>query len=68
MIDEEKIDEVIRSISRLADAVCPNVAASPSPAGGYVASLTEAVMDVSGALVQIAGAIEKLAQAVEFHE
>lgn len=59
------IDDLARNVKKIASAITPlDAAAGKDATGGTVASLTEAVMGVTGGLVQIANAIQSLAEAV----
>jgi hypothetical protein len=64
----QALPELIREIGNIANAITPNGAApAPDANGGFVASLTEAVMGCSSGLAAIANAIDRLASAVEAH-
>jgi hypothetical protein len=59
-------DEIAKSIDRLADSITPfRSAPGHDKSGGYVASLTEAVMGVTAGLCEIAEAIHRLADVME---
>lgn len=60
------LPDIAAGIQSLANAITP-IGAAPAPDanGGFVASLTEAVMGCSSGLVAIANAINRLADAVE---
>ena len=72
---EEILEEGVRNIGRIANAVTPTSAAAGQDAtGGHVASLTEAVMGNTAGLIAIsdgfalvADAIDNLAEAVREH-
>lgn len=58
--------ELINGIGSIANAITPTGAApAPDANGGFVASLTEAVMGCSAGLSEIAQALNRLACAVE---
>jgi hypothetical protein len=60
------LPEIATGIKAVANAITPIGAAPGQDAGGgYVGSLTEAVMGVSGGLFAIAGAIDRLAAAIQ---
>lgn len=56
------------AIARIAEAITPNVAGDHDASGGYVSSLTEAVMGATAGLQSIAAAIHHLAEAIESKE
>jgi len=59
------IDDLAYSAKQIAAAITPqDVAPGNDATGGTVASLTEAVMGVTGGLVQIANAIQFLAETI----
>lgn len=58
------VDDLAYRTQQIAEAITPQAAPGHDAAGGTVASLTEAVMGVTGGLCRIAGAIESLAEAV----
>ena len=65
----EAIEMMARNAGRVADAICPFPSLPGKDAsGGYVASLTEAIMGMTGGLVRIAESIETLAEAVRDRE
>jgi glycerate kinase len=61
---EQGLDNAVHAFNRVAEAITPNAAPGPGAAGGVVASLTEAVMDVAAALCKIADSVDNLAEAV----
>lgn len=65
----EAIETMANNAGRVADAICPFTSLpGKDAAGGYVASLAEAVMGMTGGLVRIAESIETLAEAVRDRE
>ena len=64
MITKEELHEVVDSINRVANSICPNVAPSEDANGGFVASLTESIMGLSSGAKAIADSISDLAEAV----
>lgn len=60
----DALDSLARSTRLIAAAVTPTAVPGTDATGGTVASLTEAVMGVTGGLVRIADAIAELAEAV----
>ncbi len=55
-------------LSKIAQAITPDVIPAEDATGAFVASLTEAVMGMTSGLVRIADAIERLADIVEDKE
>lgn len=60
----DTLDAIARASRSIALAITPNAAPGTDATGGPVASLTEAVMGVTGGLCRIADAIDNLAEAV----
>lgn len=58
-----KSNETAEAVTRLANSISPNISGGQDAAGGYVTSLTEAVMGITAGLVKIATAIDNLASA-----
>ena len=50
---------------KIANAITKDVCGSHDAAGGYVESLTEAVMGLTASMVKIADAIDRVASAIE---
>lgn len=71
MRDENSMEDVVQEVAEaaieIARAITPCAAPSHDETGGYVMSLTEAVMGVTAGLCRIADAIEALAAAVDRH-
>jgi hypothetical protein len=62
----EALPLIASGLQGLANAITPSgVAPAPDANGGFVASLTEAVMGCSAGLAAIANAIDRLACAIE---
>jgi hypothetical protein len=64
-INNDDVDGIIRALSSVALAITTNASPGTDETGGFVASLTEAVMGVSAGLIRISESIELLAHAVE---
>ena len=63
---EPLLDSLAMKLDRIANAITPaNTSPGPDANGGFVASLTEAVMGCSSGLAAIANAINRLADVVE---
>ena len=63
--DKEQYDDLILCVERIAEAITPFVnEVGRDASGGYVASLTEAVMGMTAGLHKIADSISDLADAV----
>ena len=61
----ELADAIISGLGMLADAITPrNAAGQADSSGGFVESLTEAVMGLTSAAGEIAGEIHELVDAV----
>lgn len=63
-MDDEQLEEVLRSVERVAASIMPNLAGSADASGMHVESLTEAVMGMTHGLYAIASAIEFLGNVV----
>lgn len=61
---QETLNNCSNSMKAVACAITANASGGHDAAGGFVTSLTESVMGVTGGLVKIAEAIEKLAESV----
>jgi hypothetical protein len=64
MQDDEDLTSIEDSIRAVARAITSDAVPNRDAAGGYVASLTEAVMGMTGALMAVAQSIGDLAEAV----
>ena len=63
---ESLLRALVANVGQVASAITPaNASPGPDANGGFVASLTEAVMGCSSGLAAIASAINRLADAVE---
>jgi hypothetical protein len=58
------VKELSINTRKIAEAITPTASPGLDATGGTVASLTEAVMGITGGLVQVANAIESLADAI----
>ena len=59
------VSGIAPAVARIADAITHNVVGNHDASGGYVTSLTEAVMGATAGLQSIADAIHHLAEAIE---
>ena len=59
-LDDEQFDELTHAIRTISSAIMPGAAPGKGIDGGYIASLTEAVMDVATGLKMIAVALERV--------
>lgn len=62
---EAQISDLASEVGRVAKAITADVGGNHDETGGYVTSMTEAIMGVTAGLCKIAAAIERLASAVE---
>ncbi len=62
--DDDLGEAIVEGSRRIASAITANAVPGRDEAGGYVGSLTEAIMGVTAGLVAIAKAIEELAEAM----
>lgn len=62
------LDELASSVNRIASAITPVAVGNNGANGGYVESLTEAVMDASHGLKAIADALMAVAEAIHDHD
>jgi hypothetical protein len=61
---DEQIDQLSRAVTEIGLAVTPRGNGGHDASGGFVLSLTEAVMGVTAGLCKIADAITELGEAV----
>lgn len=70
-ITDDQIDDVVRALGYLDRAITPRgsdsvlISGGNDATGGYVTSLTEAVMGITAGLCKIADAIDGLSAAVD---
>lgn len=67
-MSEENQVESVNVFQKIADAICPPTppeSMTQDASGGYVGSLTEAIMGVTAGLFAIAESIESLSQSIE---
>jgi hypothetical protein len=68
MMSEEDQVELANAFQKIAEAICPPTppeSMTQDASGGYVGSLTEAIMGVTAGLFAIAESIERLSQSIE---
>lgn len=64
-VDKEDIETLYQGLRNIANSVTPmNASGSIDAAGGFVTSLTEAVMGNTKAMVRVAEALEHIAEAI----
>lgn len=67
MSEEDQV-ELANAFQKIAEAICPPTppeSMTQDASGGYVGSLTEAMMGVTAGLFAIAESIESLSQSIE---
>jgi hypothetical protein len=63
-VDKEDIEALYQGMRSIANSITPPVAGNVDATGGYVSSLTEAVMGHTRAVVRVAEALESIAEAL----